>query len=141
MKLLTDLQRKHLKMNGQMNADQIEENGETLNFCPVVKLFAPWGAATWLLTELDPEDEDIAFGLCDLGMGSPELGSVRLSELESVRGPAGLRIERDRHFKADHWLWVYARAASLAGRITEDTRALDEARDQVMAELKKEARA
>lgn len=141
MKLLTDLQRKHLKMNGQMNADQIEENGETLNFCPVVKLFAPWGAATWLLTELDPEDEDIALGLCDLGMGYPELGSVRLSELESVRGPAGLRIERDRHFKADHWLWVYARAASLAGRIIEDAHALDAARDQVMAELKKEARA
>jgi len=141
MRLLTDLQRKHLKMNGQMNADQIEENGETLNFCPVVKLFAPWGAATWLLTELDPEDEDIAFGLCDLGMGSPELGSVRLSELGSVRGPAGLRIERDRHFKADHWLWVYARAASLAGRIIEDARALDAARDQVMAELRKGARA
>jgi hypothetical protein len=141
MKLLTELQRKHLKINGQMNAEQMKENGETLNFSPVVKLFAPWGAATWLLTELDPEDEDIAFGLCDLGMGCPELGSVRLSELESVRGPAGLRIERDRHFKADHWLWVYARAASLAGRITEDTRALDEARDQVMAELKKEARA
>lgn len=141
MKLLTDLQRKHLLLNGRMNADQMEDNGETFNFCPVVKLFAPWGAATWLLTELDPEDEDIAFGLCDLGMGCPELGTVRLSELESVRGPAGLRIERDRHFNGEHWLWVYARAAAVAGRITEDARALNEARDQVMAELKKEARA
>ena len=132
MKLLTDLQRQHLKMNGQMNADQIEENGETLNFCPVVKLFAPWGAATWLLTELDPEDEDIAFGLCDLGMGCPELGSVRLSELESVRGPAGLRIERDRHFRSTNWLWVYARAAAAIGHITEDPEALNEARKEVM---------
>ena len=141
MKLLTNLQRKHLKLNGRMNAERIEENGETFNFCPVVKLFAPWGAATWLLTELDPEDDDIAFGLCDLGMGSPELGTVRLSELESVRGPAGLRIERDRHFKGEHWLWVYARAAAVAGRITEDAHALEAARAQVMNDLKKEARA
>ena len=141
MKLLTKEQRTQLITHGQINARRMAEGEDTVHFSPVVKLFAPWGAATWLLTELDPEDEDIAFGLCDLGMGCPELGSVRLSELESVRGPAGLRIERDRHFKADHWLWVYARAASLAGRITEDTRALDEARDQVMAELKKEARA
>ena len=37
------------------------------------------GAATWLLTELDSEDPDIAFGLCDLGMQCPELGSVRIS--------------------------------------------------------------
>lgn len=141
MKLLTDLQRKHMKMNGQMNAEQMKEKGETFNFCPVVKLFAPWGAATWLLTELDPEDEDIAFGLCDLGMGCPELGSVRLSELESVRGPAGLRIERDRHFKGEYCLWVYARAAAVAGRIIEDAHALNEARDQVMNDLRKEARA
>ncbi|MGI9361792.1 MAG: DUF2958 domain-containing protein [Parasphingorhabdus sp.] len=140
MKLMTDLQRKHLKMNGRMNAEKMEENGETFNFCPVVKLFAPWGAATWLLTELDPEDEDIAFGLCDLGMGCPELGSVRLSELESVRGPAGLRIERDRHFKGEHWLWVYARAAAVAGRITEDAHALEAAHAQVMNDLRKEAR-
>jgi len=141
MKLLTKEQRTQLIAHGQINARRMAEGEDTVHFSPVVKLFAPWGAATWLLTELDPEDEDIAFGLCDLGMGSPELGSVRLSELGSVRGPAGLRIERDRHFKADHWLWVYARAASLAGRITEDTRALDAARDQVMVELKKEARA
>ena len=50
------------------------------------------------LTEIDPEDPDIAFGLCDLGMGCPELGSVSLSELESVRGKLGLPIERDLHF-------------------------------------------
>ena len=132
MKLLTDLQQKHLKINGRMNAEQMEENGETLNFCPVVKLFAPWGAATWLLTELDPEDEDIAFGLCDLGMGCPELGSVRLSELASVRGPAGLRIERDRHFQSTNWLWVYHRAATAAGHITDDQEALHKARKEVM---------
>jgi hypothetical protein len=30
----------------------------------VVKLFTPDAACTWLLTELDPDDPDIAFGLC-----------------------------------------------------------------------------
>ena len=29
----------------------------------------PWRAATWLLSGLDPEDPEIAFSLCDLGMG------------------------------------------------------------------------
>jgi hypothetical protein len=42
---------------------------ETLDFKSVVKLFRPWCGATWLLTEFDPDDRDIAFGLCDLGMG------------------------------------------------------------------------
>jgi hypothetical protein len=72
---------------------------------PVVKLFTPWGGATWLLSELDPEDEDIAFGLCDLGFGCPELGSVSLSELEAVRGPGGLAIERDLHFRVEGYPW------------------------------------
>ncbi|AXO17040.1 MULTISPECIES: DUF2958 domain-containing protein [Thalassospira] len=141
MKLITKDQRLELLTNGLLNARRLAEGEEIVHVKPVVRLFAPWNAATWLLSEIDPEDEDIAFGLCDLGMGCPELGSVRLSELESVRGPAGLRIERDRHFKGEDCLWVYARAATVAGRITEDTRALNAARDQVMNDLRKEARA
>ncbi|WP_426127674.1 DUF2958 domain-containing protein [Pararhizobium sp. PWRC1-1] len=35
------------------------------------------------------------FGLCDLGMGEPELGYVLLSELEEIKGPGGIPIERD----------------------------------------------
>jgi hypothetical protein len=37
-----------------------------------------------------PEDPDIAFGLCDLGLGFPELGTVRISELQVLAGPVGL---------------------------------------------------
>src|SRR3546814_20078944 len=66
---------------------------------PVVKFFDPCGAATWLITQMDPDEPDILFGLCDLGLGFPELGSVRLSELESVEGPLGLGIERDLYFE------------------------------------------
>jgi hypothetical protein len=34
---------------------------------PVVKLFRPDAGATWLLTEIDPDNHDHASGLCDLG--------------------------------------------------------------------------
>lgn len=61
-----------------------------------MKLFLPGSAATWLLTETDPDDPDIAFVLCDLGLGFPEIGSVRRSELESLRSPLGLAVERAR---------------------------------------------
>ncbi|MDF0522839.1 DUF2958 domain-containing protein [Bradyrhizobium yuanmingense] len=113
MKLLTEQQRRELLANGAANAGK----ERTTDFRPVVKLFTPWGAATWLLTELDPENEDIAFGLCDLGMGSPELGSVSLSEITSLRGPMGLRVERDLYFTADKTLSAYVDEANREGRI------------------------
>ena len=55
--------------------------GRNVDFFPVVKLFTPDANATWLLTELDPVDEDCAFGLCDLGLGFPELGYASLNEI------------------------------------------------------------
>lgn len=83
---------------------------------PVVKFFTPWAGATWLISELD-EDNDTMFGLCDLGHGSPELGYVSLSELRSLRGPFGLTVERDLHFRADKTLAEYADAARETGSI------------------------
>lgn len=94
-----------------------KEETEQVDFVPVVKLFVPWGAGTWLLTELNPQDPDIAFGLCDLGMGSPELGYVSLSELASVCGPGGLKVERDWTFKPTMTLAEYADSARVMGRI------------------------
>lgn len=61
---------------------------------PTLKLFTPDAQATWHLTEYDPE-EGLAFGLCDLGMGFPELGYVSLVELEALRGGLGLPVEID----------------------------------------------
>ena len=87
-----------------------------LDFLPVVKLFTPDANATWLLTELD-EDGDTAFGLCDLGVGYPELGCVSLAELAAVRGALGLPVERDRHFTADKPLSAYAEEAARLGHI------------------------
>jgi hypothetical protein len=100
MKLLTADIRKRLLRNGQLRQQREQEDKPEPDFWPVVKLFTPDGGCTWLLTEIDPEDPDIAFGLCDLGFGCPELGSVSLSELESVRGHLNLPIERDLYFTA-----------------------------------------
>lgn len=91
--------------------------GDEIDPKPVVKLFTPDAGATWLLSEIDPDDSDRAFGLCDLGLGCPELGYVSLSEIGSVRGPLGLPIERDRWFQADKTISVYADEARTAGRI------------------------
>jgi hypothetical protein len=117
MKLLTSDIRRRLIRNGLLRLRLDEPGKAEPDFLPVVKLFTPDGACTWLLTELDPEEPDIAFGLCDLGMGCPELGCVRISELESVRGLLGLPVERDRHFTATKTLSDYADEAWSFGAI------------------------
>ena len=134
MILLTKSIERQLLRNGQIRLALEEDGRAAADFIPVVKLFTPDAACTWLLTELDPEDPDIAFGLCDLGLGCPELGSVRISELESLRGKLGLPVERDRYFTAHNTLSVYARAAWNAASITEDTQALRQAAEALAAE-------
>ncbi len=85
---------------------------------PVVKLFTPDGSATWLLAESDPDNPDRLFGLCDLGLGFPELGYVSLVEITELRGKLGLPVERDQHFVPDKPLSAYVDEARAAGRIT-----------------------
>lgn len=60
-----------------------------------VKFFTPDSGWTWYVTEFDGQDE--FFGLV-IGHEA-ELGYFRLSELEAIRGPLGLPIERDLYFK------------------------------------------
>ncbi|TGU46776.1 DUF2958 domain-containing protein [bacterium M00.F.Ca.ET.152.01.1.1] len=111
MILITDELRARLLANGAADTET--------DHVPVVKLFDPTGPASWLLSELDA-DGDTLFGLCDLGFGFPELGSVSLAELQGVKGRLGLGIERDLYFKAEFSLSVYAEAARHAGHITGD---------------------
>lgn len=61
-----------------------------------VKLFTPDSSWSWYITEYNPEDK-ICFGL--VSGHEVELGYFSLTELEQVRGPLGLHIEMDRHFK------------------------------------------
>jgi hypothetical protein len=117
MKLLTADTRKKLLRNGKLRQQRDEAGDPEPDFVPVVKLFSPDAGCTWLLTEIDPEDPDIAFGLCDLGLGHPELGSVSLSELEAVRGKLNLPVERDLYFTATKTLAAYADEARAHGVI------------------------
>lgn len=67
-----------------------EERGDEA--LAVVKFFTPWSSWTWYASEYDPEDR-IFFGIV---VGHErELGYFALDELDGVRGPGGLRIERD----------------------------------------------
>ena len=115
MKLITEEIKAKLASNkGDANVDK-----------PYLKLFSPTGAATWLITEI--VDEDTLFGLCDLGMGFPELGYVSLQELESVELPFGLKIERDMYFTPDKTLSEYTELARQHQRIV-----MNEATDPVI---------
>jgi hypothetical protein len=111
-KFITDEQHRQLLANGRHTLEN-----DSFDPPPVVKLFTPDAGATWLLTEIDPDEHDRAFGLCDLGQGFPELGYVSLAELQSVRGRLGLPVERELHFTATKPISVYAREAQLAERI------------------------
>lgn len=109
--LITDEQRIVLLAKGRESLENPDFDPP-----PVAELFTPDAGATWLLTEMNPDDHDHAFGLCDLGLEMPELGWVSLQELAAVRGRLGLPVERDPHFLAEKRLSAYAHDARLAGR-------------------------
>jgi len=69
-----------------------------------VKYFTPSSSWTWLATEgepvVDESGKEVDFKFFGLVFGHErEFGYFLLSELEEVRGPMGLPIERDLHFK------------------------------------------
>jgi hypothetical protein len=115
MTLFTQKHTKQLLANCQEQIINNDAGHADIDFKPVVKLFTPDAQCTWLLTELGLDD--IAFGLCDLGLGCPELGFVSMRELREARGPLGLPIERDLHFDANKTLSAYADEARAHGRI------------------------
>lgn len=108
--LITDADRIRLFANA-LNAER--------DHFPVLKLSLVGTDATWLITEVDLDEEpDRLFGLCDLGLGSPEMGFVSLDEIIAVGNRLGLPVERDLHFVADKPLSAYAEEARIKGRIT-----------------------
>jgi hypothetical protein len=52
-----------LRHNGLFNHERIKRDHEPMDHKPVVKLFVPWTGAVWLISEVDPQDDDLAFGL------------------------------------------------------------------------------
>src|SRR5882757_846682 len=115
MTLFTKTQTEQLIANCHEQIINNDAGHSDIDFKPVVKLFTPDAQCTWLLTELGLDD--IAFGLCDLGLGCPEMGFVSMREIRELRGPLGLAVERDLHFDADKPLSAYAAEAREHGRI------------------------
>ena len=63
------------------------------------KFFCPWNNWTWFVTEGSEEDGEFRFFGYVVGHEA-EWGYFLLSELEGIRGPGGLTIERDLYFKS-----------------------------------------
>ncbi len=112
--LITDEERAQLLANGKARAA-----GQDLDPMPVVRLFTPDAHATWLLVSLDPADGDMAYGLCDVGIGMPELGHIKLSDLASIVGPLKHPVMRDRFFQATRTLSEYTRLAVANGSVVD----------------------
>lgn len=70
----------------------------------IAKFFNPVGAGTWLITEADKlENGDYEmYGYCNLGDDEmAEFGYVSLSELQDIKLPFGMTIERDLYMSKD----------------------------------------
>lgn len=135
MKLITAEIRKKLVANWH---DLETNEGKNHDPYPVVKFFNPLGRATWLFTEMLPDNQDILFGLCDLGMGFPELGYASLKEIESIRVLGDeIGIEHDRHFTARYPLSVYSKAARTHSGITFNRHALLQAQAALESEKRR----
>ena len=71
------------------------QDGKGYEAIALAKFFTPDSNWSWYVTEYDPV-ERVCFGLVE-GF-EKELGYFSLDELESLRGPLGLPIERDIYF-------------------------------------------
>jgi hypothetical protein len=71
------------------------QDGKGMEATAFVKLFTPDANWTWYITEMDPKTGE-CFGLVD--GHERELAYFDLADLEALRGPLGLPVERDLHF-------------------------------------------
>ncbi|MBX5893033.1 DUF2958 domain-containing protein [Pseudomonas aeruginosa] len=112
--LITAEQRTQLLAVGEAHAAS-----QGIDPLPSVRLFTPDAHATWLLASLDPADGDTCWGLIDLGIGLPALGTVKLSDLAGIVGPNKQPVMRDRYFQPTRPLSDYVRLAQENGSITD----------------------
>ena len=113
--MIQDATFQRLRANWDQQQPLKGTDGE-IDFIPICKLFNPCGAATWLLTECD--EDGLAFGLADLGFGTPELGYVSLDELAEIKMMGGaVGIEQDITFVPTQSLSEYAAEAKRLGGI------------------------
>ena len=100
MKLLTkELADRFKKVGSQ---DELEGK----NVLVICKFFNPAGAGTWYATEYNPQSKCF-YGYAIIHEG--EWGYFSLEELETLRFPMGLKIERDLYFKEEKFFDIARR--------------------------------
>ena len=110
MKLLTETVKRTLP---KLYATEDQPDDQKM---AVLKLFTPCGSGTWYVFEgEEQEDGDWLLFSYVVGLAEDELGYVSLRELEEVRLPFGLRIERDLHFRPVSFGALLARQRPLGG--------------------------
>lgn len=77
--------------------NEIGDQSESLDPIIVAKFFNPCGSQTWYASEYNQQSE-VCFGYVT-GMDFDEWGTFSIQELEALKLPYGLSIERDIHFK------------------------------------------
>jgi hypothetical protein len=112
MELLLNEHRERMLRNGRFNAFRRERGECEIDHKPVVKLFVPGKPYLWLLGEINPDDHDQVYAVCDIGNGEPTLQCVSLFELGLMNG-----IVRDDRFIATKSIGAYALEAQLNARI------------------------
>lgn len=71
------------------------QDGKGLDSVVLVKYFNPCGLGTWLITEAEEQEDGewLLFGYCHIYCW--EWGYISLKELQDLKLPFGLTIERD----------------------------------------------
>lgn len=91
MKLITKEIEEAIKNTPYGSTENVELDDKKV----IARFFNPVGAGTWYVLEDDDwENGRVVFGAATLGYGL-ELGSISIDELESLKLPLGLTIERD----------------------------------------------
>tara|TARA_Y100001970_G_scaffold235739_1_gene294935 strand:- start:3224 stop:3604 length:381 start_codon:yes stop_codon:yes gene_type:complete len=121
-------------MTKEIENKLIKQHKESVSNCEVdwSKKHKPWlklfcgsfnVTCAWLLSEYNP-DTGIFFGLCDLGLGLPEMGYVSLDELKNFAPPPPKKpqifypfVKRDKFFVPNSPLWHYYIVAKEEKRI------------------------
>lgn len=118
MTLIPKLILQQLNDNGRRQRS-VRGTALQIDFFPVIRLFTPDADAVWLITEQDPDQPEIFYGISDLGVGRPDTAPIPLGDLHRMRGRHGLPVERDHFWTPAAPLSAYVKAAIEAGRIVE----------------------
>lgn len=120
-KLITEDDWDRLFENGRRRNKRLADGKEPEDEVPLVLLFTPDAGCRWLLSHINPVDYDLAYGVCDMGMGWPELDYVSFSELVCLRGELGLPVQRHPYFGPDKTNSRYLEEARAKKRLVIDT--------------------